>query len=74
MRIEITSTLTQEDESHLASAFLTALSGLLDLLPIAYLIRVETTEHTLEHVSPHLVQWAGSPAIAADPARNVIES
>jgi hypothetical protein len=43
VRIEITSTLTQEDENRLAPAVLKALSGLLDMLPIAYMIRVETT-------------------------------
>ena len=58
MRIELTSTLTQEDEDRLAPALLKALSGLLDMLPIAYMIRVETTdEHVLQHVSPRILEW-----------------
>ena len=44
MQIELTSTLTQEDENRLAPALLKALSGLLDMLPIAYMIRIETTD------------------------------
>ena len=51
MHIEFTSTLTQDDENKLAPAVLKALSGILDMLPIAYMIRVETTdEHVLQHV------------------------
>lgn len=58
MRIELTSTLTQEDEDRLAPALLKALSGLLDMLPIAYIIRIETTdEQVLQHASPHLPTW-----------------
>ena len=52
VHIEFTSTLTTEDENRLAPAVLKALSGLLDMLPIAYLLRVETTDQSvLEHVS-----------------------
>jgi len=58
VRIELTSTLTQEDEDRLAPALLKALSGLLDMLPIAYIIRVETTdEHVIQHVSPQIAEW-----------------
>lgn len=72
VRIEITSTLTQEDEGRLAAAVGTALSGLLDMLPIAYLLRVETSERVLEHLGPtpmahdslsRLSQDANFPAI-----------
>lgn len=52
MHIELTSTLTTDDENRLAPAVLKALSGLLDMLPIAYLLRVETTDqNVMEHMS-----------------------
>ena len=44
MNIRFTSTLTPEDENALAPAILAALSGILQLLPLAYVIRIETTD------------------------------
>ena len=44
MNIRFTSTLTPEDENALAPAVLAALSGILELLPLAYVIRIETTD------------------------------
>jgi hypothetical protein len=75
VHIEFTSTLTQEDENRLAPAVLKALSGILDMLPIAYMIRVETTdEHILQHVSPTAV-WNPSQPVPTDAApRPVAES
>ncbi len=59
-----------------APALLKALSGLLDMLPIAYMIRVETTdEHVLQHVSPKIAAWDQAGSIGpTDAARPVIES
>jgi hypothetical protein len=75
VRIELTSTLTQEDENRLAPALMKALAGLMDILPIAYLIRVETTdEHVLEHVSPHASTWEPVGALATEPTRPLVES
>jgi hypothetical protein len=75
VRIEITSTLTQEDENRLAPAVLKALSGLLDMLPIAYMIRVETTdEHVLQHVKPGVANWDAVDTHVTDPARLTVES
>lgn len=74
MRIELTSTLTQDDEDRLAPAVLKALSGLLDMLPIAYMIRVETPEHVLQHVSPHVADWDPVTLLAAEAARPTAES
>ena len=52
VQIELTSTLTQEDENRLAPAVLRTLSGVLDMLPIAYIVRVVTTDqNVLEHVN-----------------------
>lgn len=75
MRIEITSTLTQDDENRLAAAVLKAMSGLLDILPIAYMVRVETTdEHVLQHVSPQVAKWDPVAALTAETASSVVES
>jgi hypothetical protein len=55
MDIRFISSLTAEDEDHFAPAVLKAISALLDQLPIAYTMRIETTgaqvfQHT--HVAP----------------------
>jgi hypothetical protein len=42
--IRFTSSLTPEDENMLAPALLNAMSGILDLLPIAYMIRIDTSD------------------------------
>jgi hypothetical protein len=65
MEIRFISSLTSEDEDLFAPAVLKAVSALLDQLPIAYTIRIETTgaqayEHT--HVAPDLDE-------AVDPRR-----
>ena len=44
MNIRFTSTLTPEDENAIAPAVLAALSGILDLLPLSYVIRIDTTD------------------------------
>ena len=43
MEIRFVSSLTGEDENAFAPALLKAISALLDQLPIAYTVRVETT-------------------------------
>jgi hypothetical protein len=54
VNIQFTSTLTPEDENQAAPAILKALSGILDLLPIAYAIRIETSDcHVYQHTGPH---------------------
>ena len=75
MHIELTSTLTQEDENKLAAVVLKALSGMLDMLPISYLVRVETTDQSvIEHVSPGLSSWDQMSSLAPDTAQPVVES
>jgi hypothetical protein len=44
VHIRFTSSMTSEDENRLAPALLKALSSILDLLPIAYAIRIETSD------------------------------
>jgi hypothetical protein len=49
--IRFTSSLTPEDENAIAPALLTALSTFLDLLPIAYSVRIHTSDARIyEHV------------------------
>jgi len=75
VRIEITSTLTQDDENRMAAAVLKALSGLLDMLPIAYMIRVETTdEHVLQHMNAQIPSWEPMGGLTVEPARPIAES
>jgi hypothetical protein len=44
MNIRFTSSLTPEDENAFAPVLLNALAGILDLLPIAYMIRIDTSD------------------------------
>jgi hypothetical protein len=62
MEIRFTSSLTPDDENAVAPALLAALSKILDLLPIAYVIRIDTSD---SHVYQHVGRAAVSPAPAA---------
>jgi hypothetical protein len=44
LNIRFTSSLTPEDENTVAPALLKALAAILDLLPIAYAIRIDTSD------------------------------
>jgi hypothetical protein len=44
MNIRFVSSLTPEDENAIAPALLAAISNILDLLPIAYTIRIDTSD------------------------------
>jgi hypothetical protein len=68
MEIRFISSLTADDEDLFAPAVLKAVSALLDQLPIAYTIRIETTgaqvyQHT--HVAPEPGDVPGQPARSA---------
>jgi hypothetical protein len=53
MNIRFVSTLTAEDEAHFAPALLRAVGSLLDQLPIAYTVRIETTgAQVFQHSHP----------------------
>jgi hypothetical protein len=63
MEIRFISSLTSEDENAFAPAVLKALSSLLDQLPIAYTLRIETSgaqvfQHT--HVAPDELDVVGT--------------
>lgn len=50
MEIRFISSLTAEDENLFAPALLKAVGAILDQLPIAYTLRIETTgAHTFQH-------------------------
>ena len=62
MNIRFTSSLTPEDENAIAPALIQAFSRILDLLPIAYMIRIDTSDS-------QVYQLSGSQnSVAADPA------
>jgi hypothetical protein len=53
MNIRFVSTLTAEDEAHFAPALLRAIGSLLDQLPLAYTVRIETTgAQVFQHSHP----------------------
>jgi hypothetical protein len=76
VHIEVTSTLTQEDENHLAPAVLKLLSGILEMLPVAYMVRIETTdEHVFQEVNPQVAAWDTMPPVPVpDTPKTFVES
>jgi len=67
VNIRFTSSLTPEDENLAAAGILKALTGILDLLPIAYTIRIDTSDsqvyqHTGSNVPNKLAAEPGHPA------------
>lgn len=54
MEIRFTSTLTPEDENLMAPAVLKIVASILDMLPIAYMIRIDTVDSQVyQHSGPH---------------------
>jgi hypothetical protein len=51
VNIRFTSSLTPEDENAIAPGLLTAITNILDLLPIAYSIRLDTADGQAYHHS-----------------------
>lgn len=51
MNIRFTSSLTPDDENRLAPVVLQAVSTILNALPIAYLIRIDTEDSQVHQVS-----------------------
>ena len=67
MNIRFISTLTPDDEELVAAALLKAASALLDQLPIAYAIRIETIGAQLhEHTRSHMPAGQGKHAHRSD--------
>ncbi len=75
MKIRFTSSLTSEDENLVAPAVLKALSHILDLLPIAYTLRIETTDsHIYQHSRPTMERAGQEPPITATKALVAFDS
>lgn len=61
MEIRFISSLTPEDENAVAPVLITAVGALLDQLPIAYTLRIETSGTQIyQHTHPSEVQPAPS--------------
>ena len=72
MDIRFISTLTAEDEAQMAPALLQAVTSLLDALPIAYTLRVETLgAQVFHHTHPSAVIDSGSDFLRRPPARSI---
>jgi len=68
MNIRFVSTLTAEDEAHFAPALLRAVGSLLDQLPIAYTVRIETTgAEVFQHSHPAAGEAYGAAQFDATP-------
>jgi hypothetical protein len=53
VNIRFTSTLTREDENVMAPAVIKTVASLLDLVPIAYVLRIDTSDgQVFEHSGP----------------------
>lgn len=64
MNIRFTSSLTPDDENRIAPVVLQAISTILNALPIAYMIRVDTSDSQVYQVSG---SGAGAPRSLAMP-------
>lgn len=62
MNIRFTSSLTPEDENMIAPALLGALAKILNLLPIAYVVRIDTSDaQVYQHSGPMSPPRPGTP-------------
>jgi hypothetical protein len=63
MRIEFVSSLTPDDEARCAASLVRLAAQVLDKLPIAYVLRVETADaKTFSHVHPRQIASGPSPS------------
>lgn len=61
VNIRFNSTLTSEDENRIAPAILKAVTDILDVLPVAYMVRIETVDsHVYRMVGPTTLSNASS--------------
>ena len=70
MDIRFISTLTADDEGQMAPALMNAVTALLDALPIAYTLRIETLgAQVFQHTHPSSHAGMGTES----PTRQVVE-
>jgi hypothetical protein len=65
VNIRFVSTLTPEDENLMAPAVLKAISAILDILPIAYMIRIDTSDAQAYY--HHSQPGGGAPTLLPSP-------
>jgi hypothetical protein len=71
MNIRFTSSLTAADENSIAPVLIRAITGILDLLPIAYAIRIDTADATtFEHREPAVSSPAPRPYLVSTAGRD----
>ena len=68
MNIRFTSSLTDHDENLIAPALINAVASLLDAMPIAYIIRIDTSD---SNVYQHSRPLAETPSVGAEPRREL---
>jgi hypothetical protein len=63
--IRFTSSLTPDDENKLAAALLQAMTSILDALPIAYVVRIDTSDaNVYQRTSPLVADGPLGPRAA----------
>lgn len=68
MDIRFVSSLTAEDENSFAPALLKAIGALLDPLPIAYTVRIETTgSQVFQHTNARPIEPISQPPLESLP-------
>jgi hypothetical protein len=70
VNIRFTSSLTPEDENALAPAILSAVAGVLDLLPLAYVIRIDTADAQVYQRSSRARRAAGPTGPSTPPSES----
>jgi hypothetical protein len=65
VQIRFTSTLSAEDENKLAPAVIEVLAGILDILPIAYVVQIETSDLRLYQAAGPVAVPLVEPAVAS---------
>lgn len=71
VNITFTSTLTSEDENRIAPALLKVVASILDLMPVAYRIRIDTVDaHVYQYSGPREIT-SEQPASLPEPLRFV---
>ena len=71
MNIRFTSSLTPEDENIVALSILNAVTGVLDLLPIAYTIRIDTSDSQVyQHSGPDRARLQAGRTASPNPSPN----
>ena len=76
VNIRFTSSLTADDENRIAPAVINAIASILDMLPIAYMLRIDTSDSQVyQHSGPRRYPSSGpEPFLARSSAGLEIDS